>query len=150
MLFILKDRITGYGFDCFHDESPRAARAAGFRARIEAAQQIGLPLIVHTRDADDDTARMLEEGLARAPFGGVIHGYSPARIFDLSAVEGRDFTALEAGLAAGAARPGPQGVVPRHLGTGIEEADRSKSCRSNSGDATASMCASSAGSMIRS
>ena len=45
-------------------------------AHIEAARQAGLPLIVHTRDADDDTAAILEAEHAKGPFAGVIHCFT--------------------------------------------------------------------------
>ena len=64
------------GLDYFYDKSPRQAQATGFRAHIQAAQQTGLPLIVHTRDADEDTIAILEEGLEKAAFSCVIHCYS--------------------------------------------------------------------------
>jgi len=64
------------GLDYHYDFSPREAQADGFRRHIEAAQTTGLPLIVHTREADEDTMKMLVEGLERAPFGCVIHCYS--------------------------------------------------------------------------
>ena len=64
------------GLDYHYDYGPREAQAAGFKAHIEAAQATGLPLVVHTRDADADTLAILAEGLARAPYGCVIHCYS--------------------------------------------------------------------------
>jgi len=64
------------GLDYYYDKSPRAAQEAGFRTHIEAARQTGLPLEIHTRDADADTARMLEEEYARGPFKAVLHCYT--------------------------------------------------------------------------
>ena len=64
------------GLDYFYDKSPRSEQAAGFRCHIEAAQQTKLPLIVHTRDADEDTISTLRDGLRRNPFDCVIHCYS--------------------------------------------------------------------------
>ena len=61
------------GLDYFYDHSPRDAQQASFRAHIAAAQATGLPLIVHTRDADEDTAAILEDEYAKGPFPGVIH-----------------------------------------------------------------------------
>jgi TatD DNase family protein len=45
------------GLDYHYDNSPRAAQEHGFRTHIEAARQTGLPLVIHSRDADEDTAR---------------------------------------------------------------------------------------------
>ncbi|MCB1884548.1 MAG: TatD family hydrolase [Geminicoccaceae bacterium] len=64
------------GLDYHYDYGPRDAQAKGFRAHIQACQRTGLPLVVHTREADADTMAILGEGLAKAPFTGVIHCYS--------------------------------------------------------------------------
>ena len=55
------------------------AGSAVFRAHIQAARESGLPLIVHTRDADRDTIDLLRAAMAEAPFTGVIHCYSSSR-----------------------------------------------------------------------
>ena len=47
------------GLDYFYEHSPRAAQAKNFRLHIAAARETGLPLIVHTRDAEDDTIQIL-------------------------------------------------------------------------------------------
>ncbi len=67
------------GLDYFYEHSPREQQQASFRAHIAASRETGLPLIVHTRDADDDTAAILEDEYARGPFPGVIHCYSTGR-----------------------------------------------------------------------
>jgi len=67
------------GLDYFYEHSPRDAQQASFRAHIAAARETGLPLIVHTRDADDDTAGILEDEYAKGSFPGVIHCYSTGR-----------------------------------------------------------------------
>jgi len=64
------------GLDYYYDHAPREAQKASFQAHIEAAQTTGLPLIVHTRDADDDTVAMLAEGRGAT---GVIHCFSSDR-----------------------------------------------------------------------
>jgi len=64
------------GLDYFYEHSPRPQQIANFRAHIAAARQTGLPLIVHTRDADDDTIAVLEEEMAAAPFTGLIHCFT--------------------------------------------------------------------------
>jgi TatD DNase family protein len=58
-----------------------------FRLHIAAARESGLPLIVHTRDADRDTAEMLRVAMAEAPFTGVIHCYSSSPDLGFAAVE---------------------------------------------------------------
>jgi TatD DNase family protein len=67
------------GLDYYYEHSPRAAQQANFRAHISAARQLGLPLIVHTRDADDDTIAILQEEMTAAPFTGLIHCFTGTR-----------------------------------------------------------------------
>lgn len=64
------------GLDYYYDHSPRAEQATNFLVHIDAAQETGLPLIIHTRDAEDDTIAMLEEKMKKAPFGAVLHCFS--------------------------------------------------------------------------
>ncbi|WP_025898956.1 TatD family hydrolase [Sneathiella glossodoripedis] len=64
------------GLDYFYEHSPREIQKQSFRIHIEAARQSGLPLIVHTRDADQDTIDILTEEYAKGPFTGVIHCFS--------------------------------------------------------------------------
>lgn len=67
------------GLDYFYDHAPRDRQLASFRTHVRAARQTGLPLIVHTRDADDDTMDLLEAEMAAGAFTGVIHCYSSSR-----------------------------------------------------------------------
>ena len=64
------------GLDYHYDNSPRDVQARVFRAHIQAARASGLPLIVHTRDADLDTIEVLGQEMRRGAFTGVIHCYS--------------------------------------------------------------------------
>ncbi|HOT83474.1 MAG TPA: TatD family hydrolase [Candidatus Defluviicoccus seviourii] len=64
------------GLDYFYEHSPRAAQQQAFRQHIEAARTTGLPLVIHTRDADADTAAILEDEMAKGPFSGVLHCFS--------------------------------------------------------------------------
>ena len=64
------------GLDYFYEHAPRELQKKSFRLHIEAARQTGLPLIVHTRDADEDTAQILQEEYGKGPFTGVIHCFS--------------------------------------------------------------------------
>jgi len=64
------------GLDYHYDFAPREAQAASFRVHIEAARQTGLPLIVHSREAEDDTARILEEEMGKGAFKVVLHCFS--------------------------------------------------------------------------
>ena len=64
------------GLDYYYDHSPREDQRASFRNHIAAARETGLPLIVHTRDADDDTAAILGEEMEEGAYTGVIHCFS--------------------------------------------------------------------------
>jgi TatD DNase family protein len=64
------------GLDFHYDLSPRDIQARVFAAHIAAAQESGLPLVVHTREADDLMGDMLEEAFARAPFRMLLHCYT--------------------------------------------------------------------------
>lgn len=64
------------GLDYFYEHSPRAEQIRSFRVHIDAARQSRLPLIVHTRDADEDTVGILQEEYQKGAFSGVIHCFS--------------------------------------------------------------------------
>lgn len=64
------------GLDYFYDHSPREEQVESFRAHIAAARKTGLPLIVHTRDADAETGDILEDEHAKGAFPGLIHCFS--------------------------------------------------------------------------
>jgi TatD DNase family protein len=67
------------GLDYHYDNSPRAAQERGFRAHIAAARETGLPLVIHSREADEDTARILEEETGQGPFPAVLHCFTGGR-----------------------------------------------------------------------
>jgi TatD DNase family protein len=64
------------GLDFHYDLSPRDIQAAVFRAHIAAARRTGLPLVVHTREADEVMAAVLEEEYAAGPFKLLMHCYT--------------------------------------------------------------------------
>jgi TatD DNase family protein len=64
------------GLDYHYDMSPRDAQMQGFRNHIAAARETGLPLVIHTREAEDDTARVLEEEMTRGTFKAVLHCFT--------------------------------------------------------------------------
>jgi TatD DNase family protein len=64
------------GLDFYYEHSPRDEQIESFRAHIAASRQTGLPLIVHTRDADRETIDVLEEEAAKGTFPGLIHCFS--------------------------------------------------------------------------
>jgi TatD DNase family protein len=75
------------GLDYYYDNSSRAGQERSFRAHIQAARATGLPLIVHTRDADRDTIDILRAAMVEAPFAGIIHCYSSSPELGFAAVE---------------------------------------------------------------
>ena len=64
------------GLDYYYDKSDRQAQRERFEAHIEAAHQTGLPLIVHTRDAEQDTAEILERAVKQKGVRGVLHCFT--------------------------------------------------------------------------
>ena len=64
------------GLDYHYDNSPREAQARGFRNHIAAARETGLPLVIHSREADADMARILEEETGQGTFPAVLHCFT--------------------------------------------------------------------------
>jgi len=64
------------GLDYYYDKSDRGAQRERFEAHIEAARQTGLPLIVHTRDAEEDTAEILGKAVREGGVTGVLHCFT--------------------------------------------------------------------------
>ena len=64
------------GLDFHYDLSPRDIQAQVFRSHVDAARRTGLPLVVHTREADDVMVAILEEEHARGPFKLLMHCYT--------------------------------------------------------------------------
>jgi len=69
------------GLDFYYDHSDRDQQKTSFRAHIAAARATGLPLIVHTRDAEDDTGAILAEEMGRGAYAGVIHCFTASADF---------------------------------------------------------------------
>jgi len=64
------------GLDYYYDKSDRTAQRDRFEAHIDAARQTGLPLIVHTRDAEEDTAEILSKAVREGGVTGVLHCFT--------------------------------------------------------------------------
>ena len=64
------------GLDYFYDNSPREAQAAGLRNHIAAARDTGLPLVIHSRDADQDMEAILREETEEGAIPAVLHCFS--------------------------------------------------------------------------
>jgi len=69
------------GLDYYYDKSDRAQQCTGFREHIKASRQTGLPIIIHTRDAEADTATILTEEMREGAFTGVIHCFTASAEF---------------------------------------------------------------------
>ena len=64
------------GLDYYYDKSDRGAQRERFQAHIEAARETGLPLVVHTRDAEEDTAEILTREVGKGGITGVLHCFT--------------------------------------------------------------------------
>jgi TatD DNase family protein len=67
------------GLDYHYDFSPRAAQEQSFHSHIAAARQSNLPLVIHTREADADMARILEQEMGKGAFAAVLHCFTGSR-----------------------------------------------------------------------
>ncbi|WP_112383245.1 TatD family hydrolase [Sphingomonas carotinifaciens] len=77
-------RVVGIGesgLDYYYDHSDRARQQASFRAHIAACRETQLPLIVHTRDAEEDTIAILSEEMGKGAYPGVIHCFTASGDF---------------------------------------------------------------------
>jgi TatD DNase family protein len=75
------------GLDYHYEKSPIPDQEHGFRLHIAAARETGLPLVIHSREADEHTARILEEEMARGEFKAVLHCYTGGRELAMRGVE---------------------------------------------------------------
>lgn len=72
-------RVVGIGesgLDYYYDHSDRAAQQRSFRAHLAACRETGIPIVVHTRDAEEDTAAILRDELGKGAFHGVLHCFT--------------------------------------------------------------------------
>lgn len=74
------------GLDHFYDHGSPEAQERGFRAHIAAARATGLPLVIHTRDADGDCGRILDDEMAKGAFRAVLHCYTGGRELAMKAI----------------------------------------------------------------
>ena len=75
------------GLDYHYEHSPREAQKRSFLAHIEAARQTGLPLVIHSRKADEDMQAILRQEMRKGAFPAVLHCFSSGRDLALAAVE---------------------------------------------------------------
>ena len=69
------------GLDYYYDHSDRAVQQALFRTHIRVSRETGLPLVIHTRDAEDDTTRIIEEEMGEGSFPALIHCFTASAAF---------------------------------------------------------------------
>jgi len=67
------------GLDYHYERSDRQSQKQSFIEHVKAARVTGLPVIVHTRDADEDTVAMLSEEMAKGAFKGLIHCFTSSK-----------------------------------------------------------------------
>lgn len=75
------------GLDYHYDNSPRDAQERGFRTHIAAARQTGLPLVIHSREADADMEAILREEMRKGPFKAVLHCFTGSRELAFAGIE---------------------------------------------------------------
>jgi TatD DNase family protein len=75
------------GLDYFYQHGSRQAQERGFRTHIAAARITDLPLVIHTREADEDCERILIDEMAKGPFRAVLHCYTGGRKLAMKAIE---------------------------------------------------------------
>lgn len=83
-------RVVGIGesgLDFYYDRSDRDRQRSSFRAHIAAARETGLPIIVHTREAEEDTHAILSEEVGKGSFSGVIHCFTASADFARKALD---------------------------------------------------------------
>lgn len=84
------DNVVGIGetgLDYYYENSPKQDQKRCFKEHIYASQETQLPIIVHTRDADDDTISLLEEGYKQKAFPGLIHCFSTTEKLAFAALD---------------------------------------------------------------
>jgi TatD DNase family protein len=74
------------GLDNFYKDGSPEAQERGFRAHIAAARATGLPLVIHTREADEACGHILEDEIAKGPFKAVLHCYTGGRELAMKAI----------------------------------------------------------------
>jgi TatD DNase family protein len=74
------------GLDNFYENGSPEAQERGFRAHIAAARATGLPLVIHTREADEACGRIIEDEMAKGAFRAVLHCYTGGRELAMKAI----------------------------------------------------------------
>jgi TatD DNase family protein len=83
-------RVVGIGetgLDYYYDHSDRDRQQKSFRSHIAACRETGLPLIVHTREAEEDTLAIMRDEMEKGPYSGVIHCFTASGAFADAAMD---------------------------------------------------------------
>lgn len=86
----LRKKVIGIGetgLDYYYEHSNRELQKQSFLAHIEAGRETGLPIIVHTRNAEDDTVTILSDEMSKGSFNGVIHCFTSTQYLADKALE---------------------------------------------------------------
>ena len=75
------------GLDFYYDKSDREQQRKSFRSHISAARETCLPIIVHTREAEEDTAQIMADEMGKGAFSGVIHCFTASADFARTALD---------------------------------------------------------------
>jgi TatD DNase family protein len=75
------------GLDYYYDNSPREVQRAAFRHQLQAARERKLPVVIHTRDAEDDTLTILNDQWQGSNLPGIIHCFTGTRAFAEAAIQ---------------------------------------------------------------
>ena len=75
------------GLDNFYEHGSSGAQERGFRAHIAAARATGLPLVIHTREADEECGSILADEMAKGAFKAVLHCYTGGRELAMKAID---------------------------------------------------------------
>ena len=75
------------GLDYYYDHSDRAVQQDLFRLHIDVAREVQLPVIIHTRDAEDDTLAILEDELGKGAFPALIHCFTASAEFGRAVID---------------------------------------------------------------
>ncbi len=75
------------GLDYHYDKAPRDVAELVFRRHIEAARRTGLPLVIHSRDADEDMARILRDEMGKGAFKALLHCFTSSRDLAQTGIE---------------------------------------------------------------
>lgn len=96
------DRVVALGetgLDYFYDPDSKALQQQNFEQHIEVAKDLNKPLIIHTRNAQDDTLALLRNGHAEKP-GGVLHCFTESLDMAKQAIDDLDFYISISGIAS--------------------------------------------------